>query len=147
MLDYGRAQALFARTGRAWNHASQRERTRVHVPENWDSTQPHAWDACLAELDFEEAEITADYARWIYTHAPTEIRAGVTIIVGNNDTPDGMFECHYTVDTVETENDSAWGELPLPTRFATPLEAARYGIAMMRAMLGGAIAELKDLTR
>ncbi len=65
--------------------------------------------------------------------------AGVTIIV-EYDLETANFDCVYTIDTIETENDSAWATLP--ERFTTPIDAAHSGMATMRVLLGGAALEL-----
>ena len=145
MQDYAKAQELLVRTGREWNFANPKRTTpRSRIPTTWTPKKNiRSWHRCLAEIGFEVAE-DAHIARWIYTHAPTTTRFGVTIIITNDDTPDGRFTCDYTIDTPTNENDSTWETLP--ERFDTPLEAAQHGMAALRAMLDGASTKLPQIS-
>lgn len=138
MRDYGRAMQFLASQGRAWDYPGKQPQRPVVPPEKWDIANPEAWDAVMAEREFD----SVDERRWCFSTVPTENRFGVTIIVGQpqRESESAVIDVSITIDTLETENTSEWWYPE--QRFATPLEAVEWALSHVRTLLSGALARL-----
>lgn len=125
MNDYGKAQAHLAATKRAWNYPGKTAKKPAKVPEKWTGDE-WEWTDCMLELGYENV----DDSRWCETKSPKPGTFGWCVIVGL--TEQGDFDLALTIDTLDNEQDSPW--VYPAARFATPLEAARAGLAIMAGL-------------
>ena len=134
MLDYGKVQTFLYREGK---ELPKKPAVVPIAPKAFRQNKPREWDEILATLGFEPT--CWSEARWIFTTAPTHTRLGTTVIVCLNE-DDGHLYATVNIDTVATENDTAFEDLP--RAYEDPLQAAKYGLRIIRKRLSNALKAL-----
>lgn len=139
MIDYGKTAQFMAAQGLAWNTPGPQPKKQAAMPAVWDPTSTgHEWDRAMMRIGFDAS--VCDEARWVYSHAPTEDRMGVTLIVY---VEDGRWLLDFCLDTVATEDDATWDmETAAPDNCRTPLEVAQWAKDHVRRLLTNALAGL-----
>ena len=137
MLDYGKVQVYLHQQGKV---LEVKPPPPPRVPDAWDPKGTgEEWDAAMLKLGFDGT--VTDEPRWIYSHAPTGSRLGVTIIVYFDD--DGRWKYDFTLDTESTENSSDWDVgIEAMDESTTPLAVAREATEHVQELLTMALRTL-----